>query len=117
MEGKNIFTDEVHIHLLQLPAERERQEWSWQEGGRAARGCDSRQPARRPDPSPHMPGRGLWLSVLGTLLKSDCSLVEEKQRKRRRRGLQQKPEAWKGRTREKCQGGEEGAEEGGGGSA
>lgn len=25
-----MFTDEVHIHLLQLPAERERQGQSWQ---------------------------------------------------------------------------------------
>lgn len=27
---ENMFTDEVHIHLLQLPAERERQGQSWQ---------------------------------------------------------------------------------------
>lgn len=44
---------------------------------------------------------GLCLSVLGTLLKSDCSLVEEKHRGRGGGGLQQKPEAWKGRTRER----------------
>lgn len=90
-------------------------------GRRAARLQEAATPGSRPggwtQACLHRPGRGLWLSVLGTLLKSDCSLVEEKQRKRkrRRRGLQQKPEAWKGHTREKCQGGEEGAEEGGGG--
>lgn len=50
--GKNIFTDEVHIHLLHLPAERERQEWSWKEGGRATRGCDSRPWAERPAQAP-----------------------------------------------------------------
>lgn len=65
MEGKNIFTDEVHIHLLQLPAERERQEWSWQEGGWAARGCDSRQQARRPGPKPVQARQGAVTVCLG----------------------------------------------------
>lgn len=55
---KNIFTDEVHIHLLHLPAERERQEWSWQEGGLATGGYNSRQWAKRPGPSPHRLSRG-----------------------------------------------------------
>lgn len=104
MKGKNIFTDEVHIHLLQLPAERERQEWSWQEGGLATRGCDSRQWAKRPSPSPHRLSRGCDCLSWG-LHWSDCSLVEKQEKGGGRGGgvCSRSQRCGRGHTGEKCQ--------------
>lgn len=107
MEEKNIFTDEVHIHLLHLPAERERQEWSWQEGGLATRGCDSRQWAKRPGPSPQRLSRGRDC-LSGDSTGQTAPWWRSRRERKRRSSLQQKPEVWKRAHRGEVPGGEEG---------
>lgn len=95
MEEKNIFTDEVHIHLLHLPAEREETGMVMAGGRPSHKRLRLQAVGQEAGPKPPQAKQGAVTVCLGDSTGRTAPWWRRSRRKRKRSSLQQKPEVWK----------------------